>query len=173
MWAASLIIIVLVSAVFLTMGKRGGNVFPVFSVSLDNHLEYLKGAYPLEFKTGDLNEGLKWFEGKVDFPVGAPHIQIKEILLLGGRMMHLKDQKAAYLVFEKDGYVISALYADVNKLVLPKESQKDEIKVVDSHRLMKTENGFHIIFCHHPDETACIIITNMPLEKFKQYVYMR
>ncbi len=142
----------------------------VFTASVENHKEYLAGNLPLEFKTQDRKEAIKWFKGKTDLAVMLPHMRLRKINLVGGNLVSLQNKPAAYLQFEKDGYTISTYFIDYTNLTAPQASEKDGIKAIDSHRLVKTENGFSIIFCHHPDGTACIIVTDMPFDKLSEII---
>jgi len=143
--------------------------FPVFSEALKNHLEYLKGEYPLEFQTSDLKEALDWFQGKTDFAVTAPHLSLDKVKLVGGRVLHLKDKKTAYLLLKKDGYKISVFYTDLHDVAVPKASSKEGIQHLGKSLLVKTEKGYRTVFCFHKDEgTACIFVSDMPLEELEK-----
>jgi anti-sigma factor (TIGR02949 family) len=168
--APSFALLVIVWVVFLNVRPRVDNTFPVFSQAVENHLEYLRGIYPLEFQTTDMKEALAWFRGKTDFAVTSPHIDLSKVHLVGGRLVHLKDKKSAYFLLEKDGYKISAFYTDLQDVALPKSSIKSGIKPLGM-RLVKTEKGYHTIFCFHPvDGTACILVSDMPLEELEKLI---
>ena len=168
--APSFALLVIVVAVFFNLRPHGDNTFPVFSEAVENHLEYLRGIYPLEFQTGDVKEALAWFRGKTDFAVTPPHINLSKVHLVGGRLVHLKDKKSAYFLLEKDGYKISAFHTDLHDVSLPKVSAKSGINPLGM-RLVKTEKGYHTIFCFHPEDgTACILVSDMPLEELEKLI---
>lgn len=168
--ASSFVLLVIVIAVFFNLRPHGGNTFPVFSEAVENHLEYLRGIYPLEFQTSDIREALAWFRGKTDFAVTPPHINLSKVHLVGGRLVHLKDKKSAYFLLEKDGYKISAFYTDLHDVSLPKVSGKEGVKAFGP-RLVKTEKGYHTIYCFHKDDgTACILVSDMPLEELEKLI---
>lgn len=168
--APSLALLVIAAAALFNLQAGGDHIFPVFSEAVENHLEYLRGIYPLEFQTGDMKEALAWFRGKTDFAVTPPHVALDKVHLVGGRLVHLKDKKSAYFLLEKDGYKISAFYTDVHNVSLPKASVKKGIKAV-GHRLIKTEKGYHTIFCFHKEDgTACILVSDMPLEELERLI---
>src|SRR3989338_6028073 len=54
--APSFALLVIVVVVFFNLRPHGDNTFPVFSEAVENHLEYLRGIYPLEFQTSDIKE---------------------------------------------------------------------------------------------------------------------
>lgn len=164
-WGVVIITLLIAAAAFQrgTMAKP----FPVFDEVTQKHLEYLRGVYPLEFKTGELKEALAWFSGKTDFAVTVPHIALNKVNVVGGRMINLKDKKSAYILLEKDGYKISCFYADLNDVKLPGLSVKDGVRAFDDHRLVKTQQGYNTIFCYHrADGTACIFVSDMPMDQF-------
>ena len=100
----------------------------------------------------------------------APHINLDKAHLIGGRLVYLKDKKSAYFVLEKDGYQISAFYADLHDVSLPKASVKSGIKSLGM-RLVKTEKGYHTIYCFHPEDgTACILVSDMPLKELEKLI---
>jgi len=169
--APSFAVLVIVVAVFLNLWPPSrDNTFPVFSEAVENHLEYLRGIYPLEFQTDDIKEALAWFRGKTDFAVTPPHINLSKVHLVGGRLVHLKDKKSAYFLLEKDGYKISAFYTDLHDVSQPKASAKSGVKPFGM-RLVKTEKGYHTIYCFHPEDgTACILVSDMPLEELEKLI---
>ena len=88
--APSFALLAIVFVVLFNSRPHGDNTFPVFSEAVENHLEYLRGIYPLEFQTSDIKEALAWFRGKTDFAVTPPHINLSKVHLVGGRLVHLK-----------------------------------------------------------------------------------
>lgn len=169
-FAPAFVLLIVVMAVVINQRFNASNVFPVFSKVVENHLEYLRGIYPLEFQTNDIKEALAWFRGKTDFAVTPPHIALDKVHIVGGRIVHLKDKKSAYFLLEKDGYKISAFLTDLHDVRLPKVSAKDGIKAMGP-RLVKTERGYHTIFCFHKEDgTACIIVSDMPLEELAKLI---
>lgn len=164
------ILLTVVTAIVINQRFNASHVFPVFNEVVANHLEYLRGIYPLEFQTGDMKEALAWFRGKTDFAVTPPHINLDRVHLVGGRIVHLKDKKSAFFLLEKDGYKISAFYTDLHDVSLPKASVKEGIKALGA-RLVKTEKGYHTIFCFHRDDgTACILVSDMPLKELEKLI---
>ncbi|MGE0268932.1 MAG: zf-HC2 domain-containing protein [Candidatus Omnitrophota bacterium] len=166
-WGIALVIVILVGTVSLRIS--GVKPFPVFAEVTSKHLEYLRGVYPLEFKTGEWKEALDWFGGKTDFAVTAPHIALNKVNVIGGRMINLKDKKSAYILMEKDGYKISCFYTDLKDVKIPAVSVKEGITTPDGHLLVKSERGYNTVFCYHKaDGTACIFVTDMPMDQFSK-----
>ncbi len=169
-FAPSFALLIIVMVVFFNLRSSNNNTFPIFSEVVENHLEYLRGSYPLEFQTSDIKEALAWFRGKTDFAVTPPHIDLNKVHLVGGRLVHLKDKKSAYFLLEKDGYKISAFYTDLHDVSRPKSSDKSGIKSLGM-RLVKTEKGYHTIYCFHPEDgTACILVSDMPLKELEKLI---
>jgi mycothiol system anti-sigma-R factor len=140
--------------------------FPIFSESIKEHVEYLKGGYPLEIKTNDINEALAWFRGKVDFAIERPHLDPKKVNLVGARIVHLKDRKAAYFIYEKDGHQISAFYMDIKPSQV---STQNAAKVVDSTNsivYVSNARGYQSVVCLHKNSgTGCVLVSDLPKER--------
>ena len=78
--------------------------------------------------------------------------------------MHLKDKKGRILCW-KERLQDFVFYTDLHHVPLPQASVKDGIKRLDNGLLVKTERVSYG-FCYHKDDgTACIFVSDMPLEQ--------
>ncbi|MCI0528527.1 MAG: zf-HC2 domain-containing protein [Nitrospira sp.] len=75
--------------------------------AVENHVGIVKGKIPFDIMSSEPSVILKWLERGLDFPVQIPQDEVSNMHLLGGRLVHLHDdKKAAFLTFEsKDGKV--------------------------------------------------------------------
>lgn len=90
---------------------------PVIEQTVDWH----QGNYPLEVIGSDPSEVARWFQGKVDFSVRLPHFPEGRANLLGGRIAHIQDRRAAYVLYEVDGTKLSVLLFHGEDLKVPRE----------------------------------------------------
>jgi anti-sigma factor RsiW len=158
----SLVGCMIVTFLFLQLSKP----FPVFAASIDTHIEYLKGSYPLEIKTNDVDEAIAWFNGKMDFAVERPHLSIDKVKFLGARIIHLKGKKVAYFMYEKDGHQISAFFADVDKKDLPKLNVSKVAENEDGSVFIKSNKGYKSVLCLHKHTgTGCIFVSDLPKDQ--------
>lgn len=64
---------------------------------------------PLEVAASDAASVSQWFRGKVDFAVTPPAFHSDQIKLVGGRLSHVGDEQAAYLVYEHQGRPVTVV----------------------------------------------------------------
>ncbi len=118
--AAALAIAILLPSFTVAPAKSGQ--LPIVEQTVDWHV----GNYPIEVTGPDSSEVSYWFRNKVDFPVRLPQFAEKDVNLLGGRIAHVRDRRAAYLLYEVDGTRLSVLVFDGDGLTIP----SDKIRAV-------------------------------------------
>jgi anti-sigma factor RsiW len=89
---------VLAAGVLATLLIRVEPTSPVVQESILDH----RLNWPVEVAGPDPDGVSTWFRGKVDFPVRPPRFD-NQVRLLGGRLGHLGQQHAAYLVYSMQG----------------------------------------------------------------------
>ena len=143
--------------------------FPLFSKSVSNHIDYMKGGYPLEIKTNNIKEAVDWFTGKIDLAPMPPHIKLKDVELVGGRIIEFNNKKSAYYVFKKDGHTITAASVDLSDVTLP-EFPKEKVMDKPGYMIVSSqERGYSSILCFHKkDGTACIFVSDLPIEELSK-----
>lgn len=106
-------------------------VLPEFTVApaasspatmIDSTVDWHQGNFPLEVTTADTREAQEWFEDKVDFSVRLPQFDDDRVNLLGGRIAHIEDRRAAFLLYEVDGSRMSAILFDGDGIKVPREN---------------------------------------------------
>lgn len=100
-----------------TVAPAASNPVPVIDHTVDWH----QGNFPLEVVTADTGEAEKWFEDKVDFSVRIPQFNDERVNLLGGRIAHIEDRRAAFVLYEVDGAKLSAILFDGDGVKVPRE----------------------------------------------------
>lgn len=105
-------------------------VLPEFTVApaasspapvIDHTVDWHQGNFPLEVTTDDPTEARAWFEDKVDFSVRIPEFDDERVNLLGGRIAHIEDQRAAFVLYEVDGAKLSTILFDGDGVKVPRE----------------------------------------------------
>jgi len=156
--ALALFMTIIVIAALTTVSQP----FPVFAESIHHHVGYLNGQYPTEIQSQDINEVLAWFEGKLDFDVTRPHVDVKQATLLGARVCRLHGKPVAIFMFEKDGKEISAYVIDYDHLALPHVSKEKMIDGKNNRVYVNSEDGYSSAFCYHKrTKTGCIVVSEM------------
>jgi anti-sigma factor (TIGR02949 family) len=75
--------------------------------AVENHVGIIKGKIPFDIMSSEPSVILKWLEQGLDFPILIPQEEVSNMRLVGGRLIHLRDEKkAVILTFEsKEGKV--------------------------------------------------------------------
>lgn len=84
--------------------------------SLRTHIRFNSGYLPLEIALeGNWRNTLEnWFEDKVEFPVRVPIARAGDLHLVGGRLSHLRQLDAAYVVYLYRGDYVSLFLFDAD-----------------------------------------------------------
>lgn len=96
--------------IFVFMPKL--TVMPVASEQLpvvENTVDWHRGDLPVEVTGPETKNVARWFRGKVDFPVRLPTFHSERVRLIGGRIAHMKDHRAAYALYDVDGSRLSVM----------------------------------------------------------------
>ncbi|RAL22951.1 hypothetical protein DL240_08655 [Lujinxingia litoralis] len=133
--AAMLALVILLPE--MTIAPAASSQAPV----VDQTVEWHKGNFPLEITTSDPQEASAWFENKVDFSVRLPHFDNHRVNLLGGRIAHIEDRRAALVLYEVDGARLSVLLFDGEGLRVPRESIRN---VEDRDIVWLNQKGFGV-----------------------------
>ncbi|MFU8802499.1 MAG: anti-sigma factor family protein [Bradymonadaceae bacterium] len=113
---AAMVALVVMLPEFTIASAESGQL-PVIEQTVDWH----QGNYPLEVTASDPAEVARWFRGKVDFSVRLPHFPEGRANLLGGRIAHVQDRRAAFVLYEVDGAKLSVLLFHGDDLKVPRE----------------------------------------------------
>lgn len=164
--------ITLISCVFIfSIFLKPSESFPLFSQSIDRHMDVLKGSYPMEIVSNDVDEVAVWFEGKLDFAVMVPDMKIKGCELTGARICRLNDKKVALLTYQYRGNKITAIVMDTDDVKIPKAR-----KVANKNQTFysKSDNGYQSVLCLSPrhEGVGCIYVSELPEDEIMDLVKM-
>lgn len=133
--AAAVALVFFLPAFTVAPAKSGQ--LPVVEQAVDWHA----GNYPIEVTGPDSARVTQWFRNKVDFPVRLPQFADRQVNLLGGRIAHVQDRRAAYLLYEVDGTRMTVLLFDGDGLTIP----SDKIRSVEGREVaVLNSNGYEI-----------------------------
>jgi mycothiol system anti-sigma-R factor len=89
---------------------------PVVEQTVDWHRQDL----PVEVPGPNSDKVANWFRGKVDFPVRLPDFsKANGIELIGGRIAHVQNRRAAYLAYDVSGSRMSVMMFHADGIQVP------------------------------------------------------
>lgn len=170
MWRSAWIAAPLVAAVLLVFASPTLTVAPARSDQLpvvEETVDWHRGNFPIEVTGPDASFVSQWFRNKVDFPVRTPTFgDNHEVNLLGGRIAHVQNRRAAYLLYEVDGTKVSVLVFDGNGLTVPSDKIR---KIADRDVLMLDNDGYEVAMLQDNGVTYTIT-SELPEDSFMRLV---
>ncbi|HEV8619570.1 MAG TPA: hypothetical protein VGQ79_00935, partial [Nitrospiraceae bacterium] len=70
---------------------------------------YLNDNLPLDIKSNDPVQVVRWFEKRIDFPISLGQEPVKNLRLLGGRLVEFQGENAVFLAYEMGQHRLSLL----------------------------------------------------------------
>jgi len=125
-------------------------VLPEFTVApaasspapvIDHTVDWHQGNFPLEVTTSDAREAEDWFSDKVDFSVRIPQFDDHQVNLLGGRIAHIEDRRAAFVLYEVDGSKLSTILFDGDGVKVPRDKLR---RVEDRDIAWLNQQGYEV-----------------------------
>ncbi len=111
---------------------------------LDNVLQDVVSRHahelPMEVQ-GDPSQAASWFRGKVDFPVRAPHLNVKKASFQGARLSNVREHQAAHMAYTVDGHRVTLMIFNRQNTVL---SGGRHVSVGGRDVLVGRRNGFNV-----------------------------
>lgn len=104
-------------------------------------VEWHRGNYPLEIQSSQPQEITRWFSDKVDFPVRIPQLQDKDAKLVGARLAHIQDRRAAYLLYDVRGARLSVMMFQGDGLTVPSDKVR---KIADRDVALINAKGYDV-----------------------------
>lgn len=145
-----------------TVAPARSDVVPIVEQTVDWH----SGNFPIEI-TGPDSQGVsQWFRDKVDFPVRLPRFASDRVTLLGARLAHVQDRRAAYVVYEVDGTRMSVMMFDGQGLAVP----SDHIRHVGDRDMMVVNQRGYEVALLQDDGVTYTITSELPEGRFLKLV---
>ena len=98
-----LLVSAVLAVVFLVMNgsfPENKHVPDLVDLAVHSHQERLNDNIPLDIRSSDPIHVARWFEKRVDFPVSFAQEPVKNLRLLGGRLVEFQGGKAVFLSYE-------------------------------------------------------------------------
>jgi anti-sigma factor RsiW len=112
-WRTRFVLALATAAVFLVVASvlwvRHSRGTDSLSEVADLHVEALASANPVDVVSTDRHTVKPWFQNKIPFSFNIPELAGTEFSLLGGRLVYLRQQPAAQLIFTMRKHQISLL----------------------------------------------------------------
>ena len=78
-------------------------------VAVNTHQGYLNDNLPLDIKSNDPVQVVRWFEKRVNFPISLGQEPVKNLRLRGGRLVEFQGKDAVFLAYEMGQHRLSLL----------------------------------------------------------------
>src|SRR2546430_10969423 len=78
-------------------------------VAVTTHQGYLNDNLPLDIKSNDPVQVVRWFEKRINFPISLGQEPVKNLRLLGGRLVEFQGENAVFLAYEMGQHRLSLL----------------------------------------------------------------
>lgn len=78
-------------------------------VAVNTHQGYLNDNLPLDIKSNDPVQVVRWFEKRINFPISLGQEPVKNLRLRGGRLVEFQGGKAVFLAYEMGQHRLSLL----------------------------------------------------------------
>lgn len=115
----------LAAAIALVVALPAFTVAPASSTStpvVEQTIDWHRGEFPIEVTGPDAADVSRWFHQKVSFPVRPLAFSSEfKANLLGARLAHVNERRAAYLLYEVQGTRMSVLIFDGKGIEVPAE----------------------------------------------------
>ena len=108
---------------------------------VENTVDWHRQAFPVEVPGPDRSHVATWFDGKVEFPVRIPEFKKEGVRLVGGRIAHVQDRRAAYLSYQVNGARMSVMIFHGEGVKVP----SSRIREVGGHEVALFNNhGYEV-----------------------------
>lgn len=131
--------------------------FPVFSESVNDHVQFLHGNLAIDIVSNKPEEVHNWLQTKLDFKVMVPDLSSQGVNLLGARVCSLKNKRAASIMYKKSGHNLSVFMFDARGLKFPKTKK---INVNNKIFYLSKEKGYNSILWVE-DRIACLFVSDL------------
>jgi len=121
---------VIVVAVVLTLFLRRSSTDVTREIA-DIHLNVTASANPVDVVSTDMHTVKPWFQGKLPFTFNVPEVAGSPYTLVGGRVVYVRGEPCALLLFQYRLHRISTVIGPANVLG-------------DGDRQRTLSSGFHI-----------------------------
>jgi anti-sigma factor RsiW len=132
------VLVLIVTAVFFSLQRKP--VPDLVNAAVNTHQEYLNENVPLDIVSHDPVQVGLWFEKRTDFPVSLGQDPVKNLKLLGGRLIEMEGKKVVFLAYEMGKHRLSLVMTAAQGVKL---FGAREFRVKESRFYQSNYHGFH------------------------------
>src|SRR5437660_5163902 len=103
----ALTVVALLVIGILALGKKP--LQDLVDVAVNTHQGYLNDNLPLDIKSSDPAQVVRWFEKRINFPISLGQEPVKNLRLRGGRLVAFQGKNAVFLTYEMGQHRLSLL----------------------------------------------------------------
>ena len=133
---------------------------------VENTVEWHSGDFPIEVTGPQPREVARWFRGKVDFPVRLPTFKSKSVRLIGGRIAHVNNRRAAYALYDVDGARLSVMIFHGDDLKVP----GDKVRHVSGRDVAVLNSRGYEVAVLQDDGITYTMTSDLPEEEMLELV---
>jgi anti-sigma factor RsiW len=116
---------------------------------------------PLEVRSADPAAATSWFQGKVDFPVRAPKLELAGASFEGARLSNVQSAQAAHMAYTVDGHRVTLMIFPVEHLQIRGGSV---VRKGGREVLLGRHNGYNVAVAVDGD-MAYAVSSDLPKER--------
>lgn len=96
---------------------------------------------PMEVQGPDPRSASSWFRGKVDFPVRAPALGLRNASFSGARLSNVRSHQAAHMLYDVDGHRVTVMIFNPEHTAF---SGGERVSVGQRDVLIGQRNGYNV-----------------------------
>lgn len=151
--AAAVVAFILLGLIYIYVSRP----FPVFQSAFGAHIEMTQGKVRPEVTSSDPKEILQALQPRFDFKVNVPDLSSHGAQLTGACVCHFRKKSAVHIIYDKEGYKISAFIFSSEGLKMPK-AKKVPMKRQEFY--IMNYKGYNSIFWSDQG-IGCVITSDM------------
>ena len=98
-------------------------------------------ALPMEVTGPDPAAAASWFQGKVDFPVRAPRLNVQQASFEGARLSNVRAHQAAHMSYNVEGHRVTVMIFNRRNTVLEGGRQ---VRIGGRDVILGRRNGYNV-----------------------------
>jgi anti-sigma factor RsiW len=145
----------------LNVGRAPAPVDEPLSAVVNDVVERHARDLPLEVRSQDPAAATSWFQGKVDFPVRAPKLELAGASFEGARLSNVQSAQAAHMAYMVDGHRVTLMIFPVDHLQMRGGTV---VRAGNHDVLLGRHNGYNVAVTVDGD-MAYAVSSDLPKER--------
>ncbi len=126
---------------FFLIWPVGPGVEEPMAAVVDDVVQRHARELPMEVQGPDPQSAASWFRGKVDFPVRAPSLGLRNASFNGARLSNVRSHQAAHMLYNVDGHRVSVMIFNPERTIF---SGGEHVEVGQRDVLVGQRNGYNV-----------------------------